>query len=157
MDNQDLIDRIKQQMYSGKRSQAQKEEDIERLYGTLDRFCTYLRDVHGIERIEGTTLEALRLFDFDLFANDDYYLRLVCSELGRRDLIDYLGMVSADKYFRNKKLTVVFKAMYPLRSSIALSGGDPVSGDVADAAELAVRGLRPRQSWHSRVGIRVYC
>lgn len=115
MDKQDLIDWIKEQLYVGKRFKAEEEEEVERLYRTLDRFCTYLREEHSIEHIEGTTLDALRRFEFNYLENDDQHLRVVFSHLGRNELTEFLGMVSADKYFRNKKLTVIFKAMDDLK------------------------------------------
>jgi hypothetical protein len=40
MDRQDLIDWIKEQIYVGKSSKEQGEGQVERLYQTLDRFCT---------------------------------------------------------------------------------------------------------------------
>lgn len=86
MDKRDLIEWIKGQLYVGKRFTAREEEEAERLYRTLDRFCTYLSEEHGIDRIEDTTLDALRQFRFDLPANDDQHLRLPFSHLGRNDL-----------------------------------------------------------------------
>lgn len=139
MDRQDLIDWIQEQLYVGKRFREQEEEEAERLYRTLDRFCTYLHEAHGIERIEDTTLDALRQFEFNLPENDDQHLRLVFSHLGRADLTEFLGMVSADKYFRNKKLTRVLKAMDDLKGynkSLRKAG-------IRMASELLERGATP--------------
>ena len=87
----------------GKSFKEREEEQVELLYRTLDRFCAYLREKHGIERIEDTTLDSLHQFQFNLSENDDQHLRLAFSHLGRDDLTEFLGIVSADKYFRNKK------------------------------------------------------
>jgi hypothetical protein len=100
---------------------------------------TYLSEQHGIDCIEDTTLDALRQFDFDLPANDDYRLRLVFSLLARNDLLEHLGMVSADKYFRNKKLTVALKAMDDLREYVK----DLRKADIRVASELLERGATP--------------
>ena len=116
MDQPSLIARAVEQVSLGKSSEERKKEQVVRLHGSLDRFCAYLSEQHSIECIEDTTLDALRQFEFDLLANDDHHLRLVFSHLGRTDLLEYLAMVSADKYSRNKKLTVVLKwsAFHPL-------------------------------------------
>ena len=139
MDRQDLIDWIQEQLYVGKRFREQEEEEAERLYRTLDRFCTYLHEAHGIERIEDTTLDALRQFEFNLPENDDQHLRLVFSHLGRADLTEFLGMVSADKYFRNKKLTRVLKAMDDLKGHTKSLR----KADIRMASELLERGATP--------------
>jgi hypothetical protein len=139
MDRQDLLDWIKEQLYGGKGLQEEEEEGVERLYGTLDRFCAYLHEEHGIERIEDTTLEALRGFQFDLPANDDQHLRLVFSHLGRSDLTEHLSMVSADKYFRSKKLTAILKAMDDLKGYAK----DLRVADIRMASELLERGATP--------------
>ena len=96
MERQEMIDWIKERLYVGKSLTEDDEEQVERLYQTLDRFCTYLHEEHGIGCIEDTTLEALRGFQFDLPAIDDQHLRIVFSHLGRDDLTEHLGMVSAD-------------------------------------------------------------
>jgi hypothetical protein len=139
MDRQELVDWIKEQRYAGRRFRQEQEEQAERLYRTLDRFCTYLREEHGIERIEDTTLEVLRGFEFSYPENDDEHLRLVFSHLGREDLTEFLGMVSADKYFRNKKLGVILKAMDDLKVHTA---GLRRAG-VRMASELLERGATP--------------
>lgn len=139
MANQALIDQIKVQIYAGKSSKERKQEQVERLYGTLDRFYIYLSEKYGIERIEDTTLDALRQFEFDLPANDDQHLRLVFSHLGRTDLLEYLAIVSADKYFRNKKLTAVLKAMDDLKGYAK----DLRQVDIRMAFELLERGATP--------------
>jgi hypothetical protein len=139
LDRQDSIGWIRERLYAGKRIETREEEEIERLYGTLDRFCTYLREAHGIEQLEHTTLDALRQFEFDLPANDDHHLRVVFSHLGRGDLIEFLGMVSADKYFRNKKLTAVLKAMDDLKGYVK----NLRQANVRMASELLERGAMP--------------
>jgi hypothetical protein len=139
MDRQDLIGWIKEQLYVGKRFEAQEAEQVERLYRTLDRFCTYLCEEHAIKRIEDTTLEALRPFEFNYSENDDQHLRLAFSHLGRDDLTEFLGMVSADKYFRNKKLTVILKAMDDLKGH---NKGLRRAG-IRMASELLKRGATP--------------
>lgn len=139
MDKQDLINWIKEQLYVGQRFEAREEEEAERLYRTLDRFCTYLSEEQGIQRIEDTTLDALRQFEFVLSENDDQHLRLAFSFLGRNDLTEYLGMVSADKYFRNKKLTVALKAMDDLEGYIKSLRGV----GIRMASELLERGATP--------------
>jgi hypothetical protein len=139
MDRQDLIDWIKEQLYVGKRLGEKEEEEVELLYRTLDRFCIYLREEHGIERIEDTTLDALRQFRFDLPANDDHHLRLVFSHLNRGDLTEHLGMVSADKYFRNKQLTRVLKAMDDLKGYVK----NLRQADIRMASELLESGTTP--------------
>jgi len=139
MDRQELADWIKEQRYVGKRFKEEEEEQAERLYRTLDRFCTHLHEEHGVERIEDTTLDALRGFRFSLPENDDEHLRLTFSYLGRDDLTEFLGMVSADKYFRNKKLTVILKAMDDLKGhtkSLRRAG-------IPMASELLERGATP--------------
>ena len=123
----------------GKRFKSHEEEQVERLYRTLDRFCTYLREEHDIERIEDTTLDALRRFEFNHSENDDQHLRLAFSHLGRDDLTEFLGMVSADKYFRNKKLTVILKAMDDLKGH----GKSLRKADIRMASELLQRGATP--------------
>ena len=134
-----MIDWIKEQPYVGKRFKAQEEEQAERLYRTLDRFSIYLYEEHGIERIEDTTLDALRRFEFNLPENDDQHLRLAFSHLGRDDLTEFLGMVSADKYFRNKKLAVVLKAMDDLQGYVKSLR----KADIRMASELLERGATP--------------
>ena len=139
MYEQDLIDRVMEQLHVPTHSAPQRKEQKERLFSTLDRFCTHLREDCGIEGIEDTTLDALRLFQFSDSGNDDHHLRLVFSHLGRSDLTEFISMVSAAKYFRNKKLTVVFKAMDELRGyvkSLRQAG-------VRMASELLERGATP--------------
>jgi hypothetical protein len=137
--DQDMMDHIKQQLYGGKRPIEKKAEDVERLYRTLDRFSAYLREAHGIERIEDTTLEALRGFEFNLPENDDHHLRLVFTYLRRGGLTEHLGMVSADKYFRNKKLSVALKAMDDLKAY----GKHLRQVGIRMASELLERGATP--------------
>jgi hypothetical protein len=139
MDKQDLIDRIKEQLYAGKGSRERKEAQVALLCRTLGRFCTYLCEAHGIERIEDTTLDALRQFEFRYAENDDHHLRLAFSYLDRKDLIDFLGMVSADKYFKNKKLTVILKAMGDLQGYAK----NLRKADIRMASELLERGATP--------------
>ena len=140
MDQQDLIASVEEQIYTGKGSVGRKEEQVQSLHGTLDRFQSYLSTEHGIERFEDTTLDALRHFEFDLPANDDHHLRLVFSHLGRTDLLEYLSMVSADKYFRNKKLTAVLQAMDDLQGYAK----DLRRVDIRMAFELLERGATPK-------------
>jgi hypothetical protein len=140
MERPDLTDWITEQLYAGKPLREREQEQVERLYRTLDRFCTYLGEEHGIGRLEDTTLDALRQFEFNLPENDDHHLRLVFSHFGRRDLLEFLSMVSADKYFRNKKLTVVFKAMDDLKPYIK----NLRQADVRMASELLSKGATPQ-------------
>ena len=139
MDKQAFVDWIKEQRYVGKGFKEDEKEMVERLDRALDRFCAYLREAHGITRIEDTTMDALRQFEFDLPANDDQHLRLVFSYLGRSDLTEHLGMVSADKYFRNKKLPTVFRAMEDLKGYVK----DLRKANVRMASELLERGATP--------------
>ena len=71
MEKQAFIAWIKDQIYVGKGFKEDEELQVKRLYRTLDRFCIYLREKHDIERIEDTTLDILRQFDFNYPANDD--------------------------------------------------------------------------------------
>jgi hypothetical protein len=139
MDKRAFIEWIKEQRYVGKGFREGEQEMVTRLDATLDRFRAYLEHAHGITRFEDTSLDALRQFEFDLPANDDQHLRLVFSYLGRADLTDYIGMVSADKYFRNKKLPTVFKAMDDLKRHVR----DLRKADVRLASELLERGATP--------------
>jgi hypothetical protein len=118
MDKQALIAWIQEQRYVGKRFKEDEETQVARLDKSLDRFRAYLHEERGIERIEDTTLDALKAFDFNDAENDDEHLRLVFSYLDRRDLAAYMGMVSADKYFRNQKLTSVFSALDDLKGHV---------------------------------------
>jgi len=140
MEKQAFVAWVKEQRYCGKRFKEEEAAQVECLYRSLNRFCTYLREERDIERIEGTTLEALRAFDFNYPENDDEHLGLVFSYLDRRDLAEHMGMVSADKYFRNKKLATVFKAMDDLKGympSLRKAG-------VRMASELLDRGVTPK-------------
>ena len=139
MDKQDFFERIREQVYAGSSSQERKQEQVALLYRTLDRFYAYLGEEYGIEHIEDTTLDALRQFEFVHAENDDHHLRLVFSTLGRRDLTEFLGMVSADKYFRNKKLTVVLKAIAYLKGYAKHLR----QADIRMASELLERGATP--------------
>jgi hypothetical protein len=139
MEKQSFVDWIKTQRYSGKRFIDNEEEQTERLYCSIDRFCAYLREEHGIERIEDTTLDALKAFDFNYPENDDEHLRLAFSYLGRGELAAYMGMVSADKYFRNRKLTSVFSAMDDLKAHIKSLR----RADIRMAHELLEKGATP--------------
>ena len=58
MDRNDLIAWIKAQRYVGKSFTEREKEQVALLYRTLDRFCTYLYEAHGIERIEGLVILA---------------------------------------------------------------------------------------------------
>jgi hypothetical protein len=140
VDRQELVAWIKEQLHLGKPLTKREEEEVERLYGTLDRFCTYLQAEQDIAHIEDTTLDALRHFQFDLPANDDQHLRSVFSRLGRSDLLEFLGMVSADKYFRNKKLSVALKAMEELKGYVK----DLRGAGIRMASELLERGATPQ-------------
>ena len=112
------------------------EGDRARLLATLDRFSKYLRARQGSPDIEATTLEALKAFPFDLPANDDQNLRLVFRLFGREDLLEHLAMVSADKYFRNKKLSVTLKAVNDLKPHVRALR----RADIRMASELLERG-----------------
>ena len=118
MDRQAFIDWVKEQRYSGKRLKEEEAAQVELLYRSIDRFCVYLREERDIVQIEDTILEALRAFDFNLPENDDEHLPLAFSYLGRDDLVEHIGMVSADKHFRNKTLATVFKAMDDLKEHL---------------------------------------
>jgi hypothetical protein len=59
--------------------------------------------------------------------------------LGRNDLLEFLGMVSADKYFRNKKLTVILKAMDNLKDHAKALR----KANIRMASELLERGATP--------------
>ena len=118
MDKQALIAWIKEQRYVGKCFAEDEEMQVARLDRSVDRFRAYLREECGLERIEGTTLDALKAFGFSYPENDDEHLSLVFSFLGRRELADYMGMVSADKYFRNRKITSVFSALDDFKAHI---------------------------------------
>lgn len=118
MDRQAFIDWVKEQRYSGKRFKEEEAAQVERLYRSVDRFCAYLREERNIERIEDTSLDALRRFPYNCPENDDEHLRLAFSYLGLDDLAAYMGMVSADKYFRNKKLAVAFRALVDLKEYV---------------------------------------
>jgi len=77
--------------------------------------------------------------EFHYSENDDQHLRLAFSHLGRDDLTEFLGMVSADRYFRNKQLAVILKAMDDLKGhtkSLRKAG-------VRMASELLGRGATP--------------
>jgi hypothetical protein len=139
VDKQAFVEWIKEQRYSGKSFKEDEQRQVQLLYGTLDRFCAYLSDAHGIAHIEDTTLDALRQFAFDLPANDDHHLRLVFSYLGRSDLTEHMAMVSAVKYFRNKKLPTVFKAMDDLKGYVK----ELRKADVRMASELLEQGATP--------------
>jgi hypothetical protein len=139
VDRRAFVDWIKEQRYSGKSFKEDEQRQADLLYGTLDRFCAYLSDTHDIPRIEDTTLDALRQFEFDLPANDDHHLRLAFSYLGRSDLTEHLSMVSADKYFRNKKLPTVFGAMDDLKGYVK----DLRKANVRMASELLEQGATP--------------
>jgi hypothetical protein len=140
MERQALIDWIKEQPYSGKGFQEDEQGQAALLYRTVDRFCAYLSEVHGIAEIEDTTLEALRGFEFNLPENDDHHLHLVFSYLGRTDLTDYVSMVSADKYFRNKKLTSILKAMDDLKG---YAKNLRTAAGIRMASELLEQGATP--------------
>jgi hypothetical protein len=140
MDRQELINWIKEQQYAGRRFQEEEEAQAFRLYRTLDRFCAYLREEQGVDSIEDTTLDALRGFQFNLPENDDEHLRLAFSYLGRDELAEFMGMVSADKYFRNKKLAVILKAMDDLKGHIRSLR----KAGVRMAFELLERGATPQ-------------
>ena len=139
MGGQKAIDWIVDQLYAGKPTTPRKQEEAVLLSQTLDRFLAYLSNECGIDRIEDTTPEALHAFEFDLPANDDHHLRLVFSHLGRSDLLEFLGRVSADKYFRNKKLTGVLKAMAGLKGYVR----DLRKAEIRMASELLERGATP--------------
>ena len=64
---------------------------------------------------------------------------MVFSHLGRRDLTEHLGMVSADKYFRNKQLTGVLKAVDDLKDYAKSLR----RADIRMASELLERGATP--------------
>ena len=108
MYEQHLVDHVFEQLRAPRHTAAEQAELAEYLLATLDRLTAHLRD-HGIERLEDTSLEVLRQFEFHYAGNDDHHLRLVFSHLGRPDLNEHIAMVSADKYFQNKKLTVALK------------------------------------------------
>ena len=108
MGNETLVRTIEDELLAPR---GFREGDRERLQATLGRFGAYLSAQHGLSRIENTTLEALRAYPFDLKQDDDGNLRLVFRLLERDDLLEHLSMVSADKYFRNKKLSVALKAV----------------------------------------------
>ena len=103
-----LVERIEDEVVG---PSGLRHEDRERLLRTLERFSTHLTAKSGVAEIEDTTLEALRAYPFDLEGNDDHNLRLVFQLYGRDDLLAHLSMVSADKYFRNKRLRVALKAV----------------------------------------------
>lgn len=136
MDKQAFIEWIKDQIYVGKGFREDEELQVKRLYKTLNRFSIYLRDKHGIEHIEDTTLDILRQFDFNYPDNDDQNLRLAFSYLGRNELAEFMGMVSADKYFRNKKLAVALKAM----ENLSMYVKDLRKADIRMASDLLERG-----------------
>ena len=138
MDRQALIAQIKTERYAGKRFQEDEATHSARLFRSLDRFDAYLRE-QGIERVEDTTLEVLKAFPFNYPENDDEHLRWVFSYLGRRELVETMGMVSADKYFHNKKLRTAFKALPELSAYIP----DLRPAGIRMAAELLERGATP--------------
>ena len=139
MDKQAFIAWIKNQIYVGKGFKEDEEEQVKRLNRTLDRFSKYLRDKHDIEHLEDTTLDILRQFDFNYPANDDQNLRLAFSFLGMKELVEYMGLVSADKYFKNKKLPVMLKAMDDLKGYVK----DLRKADIRMASELLEQGTTP--------------
>jgi len=118
MDKQEFITWIKEQRYVGKGFIEDEAELVKRLYRTLDRFRAYLQEEHGIANIEDTTLDMLRQFNFNYVENDDQNLRLAFSYLGMKELAEYMVMVSADKYFRNRKLAVMLKALDNLKGYV---------------------------------------
>ena len=139
MDKQAFIIWIKEQRYVGKSFKEDEEEQARRLYRTLDRFCVYLQEECGIKHIEHTTLDMLQKFDFNYPENDDQNLRLAFSYLGRKELVDFMVMVSADKYFRNKKLAVMLKAMDDLKGYVK----DLRKAKIRMASELLEQGATP--------------
>jgi hypothetical protein len=118
MDRESPTEWITEKLYAGRQLTEREQEGVPLLAVTLGRFVDHLRDSHGIERLDDTSLEALQGFEFDLPANDDHHLRIVFLYFGRSDLLEHLDMVSADKYFRNKKLVVALKEMADLKEHI---------------------------------------
>ena len=139
MEKQAFIAWIKNQIYVGKGFIEDEEEQVKRLYRTLDRFSIYLRDKHSIQLIEDTTLDVLRQFDFIYPENDDQNLRLAFSFLGKKELAEYMVMVSADKYFKNRQLPGTLKEMDDLKGYIK----DLCKVGIRMAFELLERGTTP--------------
>ena len=118
MDRQALVEWLQGQPYVGPGFQkGEGSEAVNRLNHTLDRFEQYLAQ-RGISSIEETTLEALKEFNFHDEDDDDGQLRNVFSFLGRSDLLAYIDLVSADKYFRRKTLQTIFKDMDEMTSPV---------------------------------------
>ncbi|TFG72970.1 MAG: DUF4332 domain-containing protein [Anaerolineales bacterium] len=139
IDKKEFVDWIKKQHYVGKGFREDEEELTTRLYGSLDRFYVYLQEQHGIAHIEDTTLDILRQYDFNYPENDDQNLRLAFDYLGKQELAAYMVMVSADKYFRNKKLAVMLNAMDALQIYVK----DLRKANIRMASELLEQGATP--------------
>ena len=67
------------------------------------------------------------------------HLRWVFAYLGRRELVEQTGMVSADKYFHNKKLRTAFNALPEISAYVP----DLRAAGIRMAAELLERGATP--------------
>jgi len=146
-----LIEWLKRQPYVGPGFQkGEGSEAVNRLVHTLDRFEQYLAEC-GIASVEESTLEALKNFDFHDDDDDDGNLRNIFAYLGRSDLSEYVDQVSADKYFRRKKLLSIFKDMGEMKLFIkALQ-----RIGVLMAADLLAQGETPagRQALAVRSGL----
>ncbi len=139
MEKTAFISWLKEQQYVGKGFREDEQELTSRMYRTLDRFCDYLEEQHGIDHIEDTTLDILRQFEFNYSENDDQNLRLAFAFIGKQELAAYMVMVSADKYFKNKKLAVVLKSMDSLKIYVK----DLRKANVRMASELLEQGATP--------------
>ena len=140
MDQQAFVAWLKQLKWYGSGFQKDEKEKVAKVYSSLDRFRLYLNERWGISSIEETTLASLQGFDFRDKDDDDLHLRFVFSFLDRKDLIAYIDEISADKYFRRKMLTGIFKNMPEYTEAIKALG----KSRIRMASELLKQGAAPQ-------------
>jgi hypothetical protein len=149
MDRQAFVEWLKRQPYVGPgyRTDASRTR---RLFASLDRFESHLAAL-GIASLEAATLDAVQAYGFRDRDDDDAHLGQAFAYLGREDLRAHMDKVSADKYYRRKKLAAVFKDMPEMAPAVAALSRI----GIRSAAEAVSQGTTPeaRQSLAERAGL----
>jgi hypothetical protein len=149
MNRQDLVEWLKHQPYVGP-GYHKDAGKIRRLFHSLDRFERYL-EAAEIASLEETTLDVLHRYDFRDADDDDAHLGQVFAYLGRADLRAHMDLVSADKYYRRKKLAAVFKDMPEMAPVVAALGRIGIRSAADAVSQGTTRAAR--QSLAARAGL----
>lgn len=111
MNREGFLNWLKEQPNIGPAYQSEDPVKLSHLFASVDRLSDYLARQWNCLNLEDAPLAALQTYPYRDNSDDDAHLAGLYGYLGRPDLVRVIGLVSADKSFRHKKLFNIFKGI----------------------------------------------